>query len=227
MRNRGCTVSHINALVSLRAMPNLPRHGRETTNTKNCCGSLRRLAPVGSEGCKSQMEFKDMAQTHTLSLLPCISHGIFFVELRQSFSSQIQAISPFVERLMHFIAKARSLVGSEIGYFDRLDIGIALHEALANAIVHGNREDPDKCVYVVCRCTTGGELSITVQDEGRGFDSNRVPDPTAPENQLVKHGRGIYLMKMLMDEVRFENGGALVYLRKRSNAGLTAEKKAG
>lgn len=167
-----------------------------------------------------------MSQPHTLCLVPCISHGVFFVELRQSFPSQIQPISPFVERLIHFIAKARSLVGSEIGYFDRLDIGIALHEALANAIVHGNQEDPDKRVYVVCRCTTGGEVSITVQDEGQGFDSDAVPDPTAPENLLAKHGRGIYLMKTLMDEVRFEQGGALVYMRKKPNAGSAEVKKA-
>jgi Histidine kinase-like ATPase domain len=66
--------------------------------------------------------------------------------------------------------------------------------------------------------TTDGEVSITVQDEGRGFDSNAVPDPTSPENRLVELGRGIYLMKTLMDEVRFENGGALVYTRKKPNA---------
>ncbi|QNI34246.1 ATP-binding protein [Alloacidobacterium dinghuense] len=185
------------------------------------------LGAGGSKGCKIQTELEEMTQTHTLSLLPCISHGVFFVELRQSFPSQVQAISPFVERLIHFIAKARSLVGSEIGYFDRLDIGIALHEALANAIVHGNQEDPDRRVYIVCRCTTGGEVSITVQDEGRGFDSKVVPDPTTPENRLVKHGRGIYLMKMLMDEVRFERGGALVYMRKKPRAGTAGERKAG
>jgi serine/threonine-protein kinase RsbW len=54
-----------------------------------------------------------MAQTHTPSLLPRISDGVSFVELRQSFPSQIQAISPVVDRLMHFMAKSRSMDGSE------------------------------------------------------------------------------------------------------------------
>jgi anti-sigma regulatory factor (Ser/Thr protein kinase) len=61
----------------------------------------------------------------------------------------------------------------------------------------------------------------------QGFDSNEVPDPTTPENRLVKHGRGINLMRTLMDEVRFEQGGALVYMRKKPNAGSDAERKAG
>ena len=76
---------------------------------------------------------------------------------------------------------------------------MALIEALENAVVHGNCEDPDKRVYVTCRCTAEGEVSITVQDEGQGFDTGTLPDPTAPENRLRTSGRGIYLMKTLMD----------------------------
>jgi anti-sigma regulatory factor (Ser/Thr protein kinase) len=64
-------------------------------------------------------------------------------------------------------------------------------------------------------------------DEGQGFDSNAVPDPATPENLLAKHGCGIYLMKNLLDEVRFEQGSALVYMRKKPNARLAAERKAG
>ena len=160
-----------------------------------------------------------MAQTHTHSLLPCISHGVSFVELRQSFPSQIQAISPIVEQLMHFIAKSRSTGASE-------DIEIALGEALENAVVHGNREDPDKRVYSTCRCTPDGEVSISVQDEGQGFDPDTLLDPTAPENRLCPSGRGIYLMKALMDEVRFEKGGTLVYMCKKSNRRSAAKRQA-
>ena len=96
--------------------------------------------------------------------------------------------------------------GSEFG------IELALREALANAIVHGNQEDPHKRVYVVCRCSTDGEVSITIQDEGKGFSSGAVSDPTVPENRLLTHGRGIYVMKTLMDEVDFEQGGAVVHM---------------
>ena len=58
------------------------------------------------------------------------------------------------------------------------------------------------------------EISIAVKDEGRGFDLNKIADPTAPENTGAVHGRGIYLMKALMDDVRFEEGGVVVCMRK-------------
>jgi serine/threonine-protein kinase RsbW len=113
---------------------------------------------------------------------------------------------------MRFIARFRNSDGSE------LNIETALREALANAIVHGNQQDSRKCVYVACRCSTDGEVSITVQDEGQGFDADSVSDPTTPENRLLTQGRGIYLMKTLMDEIRFEQRGAVVFMRKASNA---------
>jgi serine/threonine-protein kinase RsbW len=99
------------------------------------------------------------------------------------------------------------------------DVEIALREALANAIIHGNHEDPGKHVHVHCRCEPR-EISIAVKDEGRGFDADAIADPTAPENHGSIHGRGIYLMKALMDEVRFEEGGVVVHMRK--GAGQTA-----
>ena len=152
-----------------------------------------------------------MAQTPKRTLLPCTSDCVSFVELHQSFPSQVQAISPFVDQAMDFIAQSRRKDGSET------DIEIALSEALENAIVHGNREDPHKSVYVTCRCSPGGEVSIVVQDEGQGFDTDTLPDPTAPENRLRTSGRGIYLMRTLMDEVRFEKGGAAIHMCKKSN----------
>ena len=157
-----------------------------------------------------------MAHKQDLSLSQQTHRSSPFVELRQSLPSQVAIISPFVSQLMRFIARCQNKKDSELA------IETALREALANAIVHGNQEDPHKRVYVACRCTTDGDVSITVQDEGQGFDSNAVPDPTTPENRLVKHGRGIYLMKALMDEVRFEQGGAVVYMRKKLNDGSVA-----
>lgn len=142
-----------------------------------------------------------------------------FVELRQTLPSQVSMISPFVEQLMCFVAKFRNRDGSE------LDIEMALREALANAIVHGNLQDSRKCVYVACRCTAHGEVSIRVEDEGPGFDADSVTDPTTPGNRLRTQGRGIYLMKTLMDEVSFEQRGAVVCLRKASNARPKAERK--
>src|SRR6266853_1584034 len=102
-------------------------------------------------------------------------------------------------------------------------VEIALREALANAIIHGNHQNPRKHVYVRFRCKAD-EVSIAVKDEGRGFDINTITDPTAPENTGSAHGRGIYLMKAVMDEVRFEEGGVVVHMRK--SAGQVAAKDA-
>jgi serine/threonine-protein kinase RsbW len=99
------------------------------------------------------------------------------------------------------------------------EVEIALREALANAIIHGNHENSGKHVHVRCRCELT-EISIAVKDEGSGFDVDRISDPTAPENTRSAHGRGIYLMKALMDEVRFEEGGVVVHMRK--STGQTA-----
>ncbi|HXQ38262.1 MAG TPA: ATP-binding protein [Anaerolineales bacterium] len=168
---------------------------------------------------KFQMEIAAMTHSQSLSLLPQNGHSISFVELRQSLSSKVAAISPFVDQLMRFVLYFRSADGSEI------DIEMALREALANAVIHGNGDDSCKNVYVTCRCYVDGEISITVRDQGRGFDSNAVQDPTLLSNLLFTHGRGIYLMKTLMDEVSFEEGGSVVRMRKNSNFGATPQRR--
>jgi serine/threonine-protein kinase RsbW len=168
---------------------------------------------------KSQMEIAAMVHTHSLSMLPRTAHSVPFIELRQSLPSKVAAISPFVDQLMRLILNFRSADGSES------DIEMALHEALANAVIHGNGENSCKRVYVTCRCYMDGEVSITVRDEGRGFDSSALLDPTSLDNLLFTHGRGIYLMKALMDDVCFEEDGAAVMMRKKSNASSAEEGK--
>lgn len=157
------------------------------------------------------MEIAATAHTQSLSLLPRNGHSVPFVELQQSFPSKVAAISAFLDQLMRFVLHFRSADGSEI------DIEMALREALVNAVIHGNGDDSCKSVYVTCRCYMDGEVSIMVRDQGRGFDSTAVPDPTSLENLLFTHGRGIYVMKTLMDEVSFEEGGSVVRMRKNSN----------
>jgi serine/threonine-protein kinase RsbW len=129
------------------------------------------------------------------------------IELEHSLPSKVAAISPFVDKVMRLIRKCGCADESEN------DVEIALREALANAIIHGNHEDPAKRVHVRCHCEPSG-ISIAVKDEGRGFDVATIADPTAPQNQGSIHGRGIYLMKALMDELRFEDGGVVVHMRK-------------
>ena len=159
------------------------------------------------------MAHKDMTTTDN----PVLFSGSAYVELRQLLPSQIQALSPCIDQIMDFIAKFRKVDGSDV------EIEVALREALANAMVHGNGEDSRKHVRVRCRCTTDGEVLLTVQDEGQGFESDTVPDPIVPENRLRMSGRGIYLMKALMDEVHFEQRGAVVHMRKRFRARLGEE----
>ena len=142
-----------------------------------------------------------------------------FVAVRNRLPSDVDVVSPFVDQLMRFISRFRVAEGGNF------EIELALREAIVNAIVHGNQEDPRKRVHVNCRCMTDGEVSVTIEDEGIGFRSDAIPDPTSPENRLRTHGRGIYLMKTLMDEVDFEQGGSVVHMRKRANAGSDASRK--
>jgi serine/threonine-protein kinase RsbW len=142
-----------------------------------------------------------------------------FVGLRNTLPSDVDIISPFVDQLMRFIARFRGADQNHV------EIEIALREALVNAIVHGNHNDPRKRVYVNCRCMTDGQVSITVEDEGKGFGHDGVPDPTSPSNRQRTHGRGIYLIRTLMDEVDFEGGGSVVRMRKRAPASSETARK--
>ncbi len=148
-----------------------------------------------------------MSQTHTFDLLPISIHRGPYIQLEHSLPSEISAISPFVDKLILLITKCRCVPGKE------RDVEIALREALANGVIHGNHEDPQKHIQVSCRCEFD-EIFISVRDEGRGFDIDKLADPTFPENIKCDRGCGIYLMKALMDEVRFEEAGTVVRMRK-------------
>jgi serine/threonine-protein kinase RsbW len=83
-------------------------------------------------------------------------------------------------------------------------ISMAVREAAVNAVLHGNKNDPTKKVTLAFN-STGGSLVITVRDQGAGLDESRLPNPLAPENLLKQSGRGIFLMRSFMDEVRFRS----------------------
>jgi serine/threonine-protein kinase RsbW len=134
-------------------------------------------------------------------------HSCPCIELELSLPSEVTAISPFVDKLMLLIRNCGCVPEAET------DVEIAVREALANAIIHGNRENPRKHVHIRCRCTTD-DVSIAVRDEGQGFDTGKTADPTTPDSLASVRGRGIYLMRALMDEVRFEENGVVVHLRK-------------
>lgn len=86
------------------------------------------------------------------------------------------------------------------------NIMISVTECISNAIVHGNQSNASKMVHLELQLEPG-LLRCSIEDEGNGFDFNQLPDPTDPENIEKVGGRGIFLMKHLSDEVKFEEGG--------------------
>ena len=100
---------------------------------------------------------------------------------------------------------------------DTESIGLAVREALINAMVHGNHCDPEKTVRVSVAVNDECDLLIIVKDSGSGFDPTELPNPIADENLLANHGRGIFLMKQFMDQVdfRFDHGNEVRMRRRR------------
>jgi len=92
-----------------------------------------------------------------------------------------------------------------------LNFRVGMAEVLANAMIYGNGSDPDKRVRVEVELSRDA-VSVQVQDEGTGFDPGHVPDPTLPENLDLCGGRGIFLIRTLMDEVRYNDAGNCVRL---------------
>lgn len=103
-----------------------------------------------------------------------------------------------------------------------LNFRVGLTEALSNAMLYGNGRDPSKNVVleVVLR---GGTLQAKVRDQGVGFDPTTVPDPTLPENLARPCGRGLFLMRELMDEVWYNERGNEVTLVLRLDSGSPLE----
>jgi len=98
--------------------------------------------------------------------------------------------------------QAASRIATEAGFDDDevMRIAMAVREAAVNAVLHGNAYDPGKKVSLDFE-RTGGDLVITIRDQGKGLDLETIPDPLAAENLLKTSGRGIFLMRSFMDEV--------------------------
>jgi serine/threonine-protein kinase RsbW len=104
----------------------------------------------------------------------------------------------------------------------RLNLRVGLAEALANAMLYGNARDPSKRVKVEVAFQDSA-ITARVTDEGTGFDPLSVPDPTCPANLLKANGRGIFLMRKLLDEVHFNDRGNSVTLVLRLPRALPEE----
>ena len=133
------------------------------------------------------------------------------VRLRFTVPSTYDGIRDAVRRVMKAALETHCI------RTDRADVEIALREALANAAFHGNHGDPTKRVQL--RCVLGAQRGITiaVRDHGAGFDPSRIPDPRERDRLFLHHGRGLLLMRSLMDRVEHRHGGQEVVLHKAAH----------
>lgn len=131
-----------------------------------------------------------------------IPSSFHLLDLVQALSDRMSAIAGLDEDSTHWVS-------------------VSVRESVINAVKHGNREDPEKHVtveFTLTPRTNPGEFSVTVLDEGEGFDFQEVEDPLAPENLLKSSGRGIFFMRNFMDDVaitRRPEGGMSVRMVKK------------
>ena len=131
------------------------------------------------------------------------------LRVRVTLAADRKAVDPVVEQVMQAVREWKSVNGKEEA------IELALQEALANAVVHGAKEDPSKVVECVVMCDEQRGLLIIVRDPGEGFDPQVIPTCTMGENLYSNHGRGIFLINQLMDEVKFHKNGTEIHMVKR------------
>lgn len=107
----------------------------------------------------------------------------------------------------------------------RINIPLACDEALTNAIIHGNDSDPEKKVSIQIYISSS-RIKLRIKDQGPGFDVEGVKNPTEGANLLRSSGRGVYLMKSIMDTVDYRDGGRVLEL-ERMNTNANGKPKKG
>lgn len=119
------------------------------------------------------------------------------------------AIAPVVEKIM--VAVGQMGCGADHDF----EIRLSLSEALANAVEHGCKNDPDKLVQICVECDPDRGILIVVKDPGPGFDPSQIPSPVEGKRIFAEGGRGVFIINQLMDEVHYEQGGTQIRMRKR------------
>lgn len=130
------------------------------------------------------------------------------VQLDITITAHVDSISPVVEAILALAREMKCAVGKEF------EVETAVRESLANAIRHGCGDDCSKRVECCVACDESRGMLIVVRDPGPGFDPANIASPIVGQNIYSTHGRGIYLINQLMDEVRFERGGREIRMRK-------------
>ena len=134
--------------------------------------------------------------------------GKLILKLRITLAEDKTAIDPVVRGVMDLVKQNHCAAGKEDA------IEVALTEALANAVVHGADADPSKIVECDVACDEKQQILIVVRDPGKGFDPAAIPSPVQGQNIYSEHGRGIYLINQLMDEVKFLKNGTEIRMIK-------------
>jgi len=133
---------------------------------------------------------------------------------------KLDAIVPSsIKVIDNTVTKIVSLIGNVYSADETSNIDLALREALVNAIVHGNRSDPRKAVRICVALQPDRGVLIVVKDSGSGFDLSQLPSPVIGQNLLAGHGRGIFLINQLMEDVQFDfKQGTAIHMRRRPSS---------
>jgi len=141
------------------------------------------------------------------------------LKLNVSLSADPAAIDPVVQKIMGVVRDMECLHGKEN------EVELALTEALANAVVHGAKSDPSKNVECDVACDPESGMLIVVRDPGEGFDCSTIPSPVVGQNIFSNHGRGIFLINQLMDDVKFHKNGTEIHMIKRFSPARRGRKR--
>lgn len=146
---------------------------------------------------------------HAESTPPCeFEAGKLILRFEVTIPADVKAISPVVHGVMKLVREMACAAGKEDA------VETALLEALANAILHGCKNDPTKQVQCCVACDESRGMLIVVRDPGKGFDPASVPSSIVGQNVYSEHGRGIFLINQMMDEVHYERGGTEIRMKK-------------
>ncbi|MCI0658323.1 MAG: ATP-binding protein [Acidobacteria bacterium] len=128
------------------------------------------------------------------------------LQFESTIPADVKEISPVAEGVMAIVKQMGCAAGREF------EVETALREALANAIVHGAKKDPKKKIQFCVSCDESRGMLIVVRDSGVGYDPASIPTPVLGQELFSTHGRGIYLINQMVDEVRFEKGGTEIHM---------------
>ena len=131
------------------------------------------------------------------------------LKLKITLAADRNAVDPVVQSVMELVRQ----VHCDPEKYDAIEL--ALTEALANAVVHGAKADPSKIVECDVVCNEDKSMLIVVRDPGTGFDPGQIPNPLRGESVYSDHGRGIFLINQLMDEVKFLKNGTEIHMIKK------------